>query len=457
MSKNPFINLPSVSEVLNEVPSEIKLHHRYLTKIIDQEIKSIRGRIRKDQTEFSRKEIIENILQQIWEFSVPSMKNVINGTGVVLHTGFGRAPQSGKLLRKIAKRLEGYVNLEFDLESGKRGERQDHVSFMLNALSGTDASLMVNNNAAAVLLALNTVAEGKEVIISRGQQVEIGGSFRIPDIIKKSGCSMKEVGTTNRTHLKDYEKAITKETGLLLWVHTSNYVVEGFTKDVSLQELVQLGKRKKIPVMADLGSGALIDWSEKDIPKELPVSDIVKTGVNFVTFSGDKLLGGPQAGIIVGKNTFVKKMYANPLYRAIRCDKVCIGMMEETLKMIYGDNLSKDNLTYTLLTSKPSTLMKRGEDIVSSLSKKTIRELKIQLVDSQVEAGSGSLPVKTIKSAALKFQPKSMKVSQLSQHFRLGYPPVVGYISGNAFYIDLKAILSKQIKQLSQRIEHIVK
>lgn len=405
----------------------------------------------------NRDEIVGVILEKIYSFSLPSMKNLINGTGVVLHTGFGRAPQSGRLLKKVAQRLEGYVNLEFDLDSGKRGERQDHVSFMLNTLSGTESSLVVNNNAAAVLLAMNSIADGKEVIVSRGQQVEIGGSFRIPDIIEKSNCTMKEVGTTNRTHLKDYEAAITPETGLLLWVHTSNYVIEGFTRDVPLNELVQLGKKKRIPVMADLGSGALIDFSTSELPKETPVMDIVKTGVDFVTFSGDKLLGGPQAGVIVGRKKFLKRMVSNPLYRTLRCDKFAVALMEETLRLHREMGISKENLTHALLTSKPALLMKRGQDILSKLQHKTIRHFNIQLIDSQVEAGSGSLPVKAIPSAALKFRPKTMKVTELSRWFRIGDPPIVGYISGNAFYIDLKAVLPKQMKILTQRIGQLEK
>jgi len=455
MNKNLLKHLPSVSEILNEIPSDICLHHQILMKIIDQEIDTIRKQVVKNHNEIKREEVVKIIISKIKQLSEPTMKNIINGTGVVLHTGFGRAPLPGKVLRRVAKRLDGYVNLEFDLDSGKRGERQDHISFMMSALCGTESSLMVNNNAAAVLLALNTIADGKEVVVSRGQQVEIGGSFRIPDIIKKSGCKLKEVGTTNRTHLKDYQNAISSETGLLLWVHTSNYVVEGFTKDVSLKELVQLGKENNIPVMADLGSGALTNLADNDLPKEIPVLDIVKTDVDFVTFSGDKLLGGPQAGIIVGNEKILKQMYLNPLYRTLRCDKMCVALMEETLRSLDGNKWKKDNLTHRLLISKRPLLMKRGQDILSSLPKKLVQKLRIKLVESQVEAGSGSLPTKVIDSVALKFQPKTVKITQLSQMLRLGDTPVIGYISGNAFFIDLKAVLPEQIKTLKQQIKDL--
>ncbi len=449
MTQNIYKNLPSVSEVLAEIPKEIQLHQRVLTTIIDGEIASFRQSIKLEKMTQSRPDIIRSIVNKIRRLLSPSMVSLINGTGVVLHTGFGRAPQSGKVLRRVAKRLEGFVNLEFDLETGKRGERQHHLELFLRALTGAESGIMVNNNAAAVLLSLNTIADGKEVVVSRGQQVEIGGSFRIPDIIAKSGCKMVEVGTTNRTHLADYESAITEKTGLLLWVHTSNYIVEGFTKEVSLKELVDLGKRKNIPVMADLGSGALIDLHAHGLPADVPVQEVVDANVDVVTFSGDKLLGGPQAGLIIGKSSYLKRIFANPIYRAVRCDKMCVALMEETLRMV------QDNLTHELLTTKVSTLRRRGERIIASLTKKRIRALNIQIIDSHVEAGSGSLPVEALPSIALKFQPKTQKVTDLSRAFRKGTPPVVGYISERAFYVDLKAVLPKQISQFITRIKAI--
>ena len=240
MSNDQLQQLPSVSEVLLEVKSDTQLHVNYITAIIQGEIRRYRQEAKAGQLKLKRKEIVQSILDKIESCAQPSMKNIINGTGVVLHTGFGRAPLSKKVIANAAKKLEGYVNLEFDLDSGKRGERQDHINEMVSAMCGSEKSLIVNNNAAAVLIALNTFAEGKDVIISRGQEVEIGGSFRIPDVVRKSHCNLVEVGTTNRTHLKDYEKAITKNTGAILWAHTSNYVVKGFTKEVSLTELAEL-------------------------------------------------------------------------------------------------------------------------------------------------------------------------------------------------------------------------
>ena len=456
MSQNQLKQLPSVSEVLLEVNKDIKLHNDYITKIITTEISQYRTDAKAGKLKINRKKIVDSILGEIDRLAEPSMKNIINGTGVVLHTGFGRAPISKKVISNATKKLEGYVNLELDLNSGKRGERQDHINNLLSAICGSESSLMVNNNAAAVLIALNTCAEGKEVIVSRGQEVEIGGSFRIPDVVRKSYCNLVEVGTTNRTHLKDYEKAITKNTGTILWAHTSNYVVQGFTKEVSLTELAELAKKKRIPLVADLGSGALADMAKMGLPPEELVEEVVKTGADIITFSGDKLLGGPQSGLIVGKKKFVNKIHKNPLYRTYRCDKWTIVLMEETLRTYASDEkVSGDNLSLKLLTTSQNTLLKRGEKMLTDIPKKKIKDLGISLVESKVEAGSGSLPVETIPSAALQFKPNAMSVSKLAKAFRTGNIPVVGYTKGNTFYIDLKAVLPNQVSRLIQVIQDV--
>jgi L-seryl-tRNA(Ser) seleniumtransferase len=456
MSNDQLQQLPSVSEVLLEVKSDTQLHVNYITAIIQGEIGRYRQEAKAGQLKLKRSEIVQSILDKIESCAQPSMKNIINGTGVVLHTGFGRAPLSKKVIANAAKKLEGYVNLEFDLDSGKRGERQDHINDMLSTMFGSEKSLIVNNNAAAVLIALNTFAEGKDVIISRGQEVEIGGLFRIPDVVRKSHCNLVEVGTTNRTHLKDYEKAITKKTGAILWAQTSNYVVKGFTKEVSLTELSALAKKKRVPLVADLGSGALVDMEKMGLPPEELVADVVKIGADVITFSGDKLLGGPQSGLIVGKKKFVNAIHKNPLYRTYRCDKWTIALMEETLRTYSSDEkVSGDNLSLKLLTTSRNTLLKRGEKILAVMPKKKIKDLGISLVESKVEAGSGSLPVETIPSAALQFKPKKMSVSALARAFRTGSQPVVGYTKGNIFYIDLKAVLPKQVSSLIQAIQEV--
>ncbi len=453
--KTTLKDCPSVHQVLLELNGNMLLHEDYIKYIINSELTKIRANIRKGKLSKTKRELLSHIASQVLLQSASKLVNVINGTGIVLHTGFGRAPFRGKQLKDLADRLDGYVNLEFDLESGNRGDRQTLIHEQLSSMCGADAGMVVNNNAAAVFLALNEMAQGGEVICSRGQMVEIGGSFRIPDIIEKSGAILKEVGTTNRTHLKDYEKAISNKTKLILWVHTSNYVVKGFTKEVSLSDLVILGKKHKIPVMADLGSGALLDMNLLGLADEIPVKSIVNSGPDIISFSGDKLLGGPQSGIMVGRKKWVNACKKNPLYRVLRCDKVTIGLLEETLRSYRSQSFSKDNLSLTMLTTSRKVLKTRGQKVLDSLQKKTIKDLGILLVDSEVEAGSGSLPDDKIESASLSFLPKNGKVKDLAKAFRCGSIPVVGYIQKNTFYIDLKSVLPNQIKRLSTAIQEV--
>ena len=367
--KTTLKDCPSVHQVLLELNGNILLHEDYIKYIINSELTKIRANIRKGKLSKTKGELLSHIAFQVLLQSAPQLVNVINGTGIVLHTGFGRAPFRGKQLKDLADRLDGYVNLELDLESGNRGDRQTLIQEQLSSMCGAEAGMVVNNNAAAVFLALNEMAEGGEVICSRGQMVEIGGSFRIPDIIEKSGAILKEVGTTNRTHLKDYEKAISNKTKLILWVHTSNYVVKGFTKEVSLSDLVIFGKKHKIPVMADLGSGALLDMNLLGLADEIPVKSIVSSGPDIISFSGDKLLGGPQSGLMVGRKKWVNACKKNPLYRVLRCDKVTIGLLEETLRSYRSQSFSKDNLSLTMLTTSRKILKTRGQKVLDSLQK----------------------------------------------------------------------------------------
>ncbi len=448
-------DLPSVHQVLLEVNSSIEIHEDYLKFIINKVLNQIRGAIKTGSIQKTKDELFKQIVTKVWIESAPRLVNVINGTGIVLHTGFGRAPFDGKKIKRIAQRLDGYVNLEYDLVSGNRGERQSHIQEQLSALCGSESAIMVNNNAAAVLLSLNTITEGGEVICSRGQLVEIGGSFRIPDIITKSGAILKGVGTTNRTHLKDYEKAISKRTKLILWVHTSNYVVKGFTKEVSLADLASLGRKHKIPVLADLGSGALLNMTKLGLADEIPVKSIVNSGPDITTFSGDKLLGGPQSGLIVGKKKWISAFQKNPLYRVLRCDKITIGLMEETLRSYRSDSFTKDNFSLKMLTTSRKVLRTRAKKVFNGLKTKTIRNLGITIVESFVEAGSGSLPEKNIASMALQFKPKSRIVTELAAAFRCGSIPVVGYITADNYYIDLKAVLPVQIRKLTVAISEV--
>ena len=455
MAQNQTKNLPSVSEVLLKANKYKSINRRYLSYIIKNELKIFRGLAMKGNLMQSRSKIIQEVLSVIDQLSTSSIQSVINGTGIVLHTGLGRAPVDKTVAKEIADRLSGYINLEFDLESGKRGDRQNHIEGLLSALTGAQSGMVVNNNAAAVFLALNELSEGKEVIIARGQQVEIGGSFRIPDVIKKSGCIIKEVGSTNRCHFRDYENAISKNTGLILWVHTSNYVIKGFTKEVGLNELVKLGKKKRIPVMADLGCGEIVDLTDKGIPASTMITDIVKTGTGIITFSGDKLLGGPQAGLIIGNKTLVNRLKKNPIARTVRCDKWTLAFLDEALRSFGNNGPSKHNLANMLLMSTVKSMKSRGKRILSQLSKKSIKNLGISLVESEVEVGSGSLPLERLDSMALKFNPKNISPTKLARMFRTASVPVVGYINENKFFIDLKALIPGQEKDLVEVINNL--
>jgi L-seryl-tRNA(Ser) seleniumtransferase len=448
--------LPSVSQVIHEINDSITLHNRYLKDIINSEIKLYRKLAQANELNYTRREIIKRIIQEVERLDQSSIKNIINGTGIVLHTGFGRAPISKKIIQRVATKLHGYINLEFDLLEGKRGYRQNHLSRMSNAIFGSQSSLLVNNNASAVLLSLNSLAEGKDVIVSRGQEVEIGGSFRIPDIIQKSHAKLIEVGTTNRTHLFDYEKAISSSTGVILWAHTSNYVVKGFTKEVSLKDLALLSKKKRIPLVVDLGSGTIISTDNYNLPMEKNIQEISNTGADIITFSGDKLIGGPQCGFIIGKKRYINKISQNPLHRTYRCDKWTIAFMEETLKTFLSEEkFDSNNLSLKLLTTSRRELIVRGKRIIENIPNNKVKVLGLTLEESLVEAGSGSLPLKSIPSAVLKFRPKEISVSSLAKAFRLGKQPVVGYTKRNIFYIDLKAVLPSQISQLIASIKQV--
>ena len=455
MKKTNLKDLPSVNKVLIELNDSVSVHGDFLKNLINRAINKYRNKIKNNELSMSPSELLSNITEMVIKDSSRSLVNIINGTGIVLHTGFGRAPFDSKLLKSIAKRLDGYVNLEFDLDSGNRGDRQSHVRDHLSSICGSESSLCVNNNAASVMLSINEMAFGGEVIVSRGQLVEIGGSFRIPDIIKKSGAILREVGTTNRTHFSDYKKAVSKKTKLILWVHTSNYVVKGFTRSVPLSDLVQLGRSKNIPVMVDWGSGAILDMKSLGLANEMPIRTIMSDKPDILTFSGDKLIGGPQSGIIIGKEKWINAMQKNPLYRVMRSDKITLGLLEEILRSYRSNYFTKDNLSLRMLTTKRSTLVNRGKKVIQGLTKKKIKDFNIVLENSKVEAGSGSLPENPIESIALSFSHKNISPNELARKFRSGRIPVVGYIKSNKFIIDLKAILPNQLLKLKTAIKEI--
>jgi L-seryl-tRNA(Ser) seleniumtransferase len=346
-----------------------------------------------------------------------------------------------------------YSNLEFDLESGKRGSRYSLVEETLCELTGAEAAMVVNNNAAAVLLVLDTLAKGTEVIVSRGQLVEIGGSFRIPDVMAKSGADLIEVGATNRTHVRDYEQAVTERTSMLLRVHTSNFRIIGFTAEVSPEELVAIAKKHALVTMEDLGSGSLIDLSRYGLMREPTVQEVVKAGIDVVTFSGDKLLGGPQAGIIVGRKEVVDRIKKNPLTRALRIDKFTLASLEAILRYYYDTNSALENIpTLKMLTEKPAVLKKRAQKLFKRLHAKVSKVCNVELTSTYSRVGGGAMPECNLDSWAVVLQPVRISLSSLEKAFRQLPLPIIGRVEDEKFLLDARTIQEDEIPVLCDQI-----
>ncbi|MDR3629365.1 MAG: L-seryl-tRNA(Sec) selenium transferase [Desulfocapsaceae bacterium] len=453
--KDLLKNLPKVDECIgvltvkfnNTVP--IKLIKRAVQECIETE----RQHILNDTGNYQQKS--DDDWQALFQAALqkrlqPNLRRVINGTGVVVHTNLGRSLLSADATLALAQAASHYTNLEFNLETGKRGSRYSLVENIICELTGAEAALVVNNNAAAVLLVLETLANGKEAIVSRGQLVEIGGSFRIPDVMKKSGVRLVEVGATNRTHLSDYETAISEETALLLKVHTSNFRMIGFTSEVPLADLVDLGRQRGILVMEDLGSGCLIDLSAYHLPKEPTVQEVISAGVDVVTFSGDKLLGGPQAGIIAGKREVIDKIKNNPLNRALRIDKFTLASLENIMRNYYDTNLAIQNIpTLTMLTVSPRLIKGKGRKLLRRLKTKLAPDCQVQLIPTVSRVGGGAMPEYSLPSWAIELQPEKISLNVLEKEFRRLTPPVIGRIENEGFLLDLRTIQEDEVIELA--------
>ena len=370
------------------------------------------------------------------------IKAVHNLTGTVLHTNLGRALWSEAAQQAALSAMQKNVSLEYDLDEGKRSHRDNYISELLCKLTGAEAACIVNNNAAAVLLMLATFAQGKEVIISRGELIEIGGAFRIPDIMEQAGCNLVEVGTTNRTHLKDYRNAITENTAFLMKVHSSNYQICGFTSSVSEEELAELGREMNVPVVTDLGSGALVDLSQYGLPKEPTVQEKVAQGVDLVSFSGDKLLGGVQAGIIVGKKVWIDELQAHPLKRVLRCDKVILSALEATLRQyLLPEKLPETLPTLNLLTQSVDLLKIRAEELKEVLGKRLNSRYILQVEPSLAQIGSGALPTEKLPSVAVTIESeKQSDLLALEQQFKQLPTPIIGRFADKKFWLDLRSV-----------------
>jgi L-seryl-tRNA(Ser) seleniumtransferase len=458
--------LPGIDRILETTKTEAffeKIPPSVLVNAIRATIENQRRRILESDPNFSEDNLSEaGILEEV-KYSVAramsfNLRRVINATGVVVHTNLGRsllAPETEKNLALIAGR---YSNLEYNLTVGRRGSRYRSVEDILCEISGADAAMAVNNNAGAVLLCLETIAKNKTVIVSRGELVEIGGSFRIPDVMAKSGAILKEVGTTNRTHLRDYETAIEDSTGLLLKVHRSNYSVVGFTAEVSLQQLVELGAKYSIPVMEDLGSGTFIDFSKYGLMKEPTVQESVATGADVITFSGDKLLGGPQAGIIVGKTKIIDEIKKNPLTRALRIDKLTLSGLESTLRL-YRDEAKaiKTIPTLRMLTLTSKEIEKTAKRLADSLGTIGDPRLSVQLLRRSSKAGGGALPLLNLPTYCVSINIQGISANTLERYLRGNDPPIIGRIEEDNFIIDLRTIQEEEISIIEAAFTSILK
>jgi len=373
------------------------------------------------------------------------LRRLVNATGVILHTNLGRAPLCPEALDRILEVGRGYSNLEFNLARGERGLRYDHVSRLICVLAGAEDALIVNNNAAAVLLVLNTLAENKEAIVSRGELIEIGGEFRIPDVMTKSNSILREVGTTNRTRLADYEKAIGPNTGVILKVHTSNYRIVGFTEEAELTPLVALGKQHNIPVFDDLGSGCLIDLEPFGLTHEPTVREVLASEVDVVTFSGDKLLGGPQAGIIVGKKDLLARVKKNPLNRALRIDKFTLAALEATLMhYLAGANAAVQLRSLKALTEPLSDVKKRARKLASRLNKADIPGLTFEIREDAAAAGGGSLPTQVIPSVVVAVKHATIPSGRMESKLRQVTTPVIVRVNENEILLDLRTVAEEE-------------
>lgn len=383
----------------------------------------------------------------------PSLQTVVNGTGVVVHTNLGRSPLADEAEEAILNVSSRYSNLEFDLQTGERGTRYAHVEGLICELTGAEAALVVNNNAAAVILALSTMAQGREVIVSRGELVEIGGSFRIPDVMRQSGAQLVEVGTTNRTHIRDYLVAITEATALLLKVHTSNFAVVGFTAEVSVADMSSLGRESGIPVMLDAGSGCLMDLSPYGISGEPTVSQYLAAGADVVTFSGDKLLGGPQAGLIAGKRQFIEAMKRHPLLRALRMDKLSLASLEATLRLYRDPRRALVSIpTLRMLTMTAGDLDHRADVIVRRLRRSLPDTVTLVKHRGESSAGGGSFPLLQLPTTLVEVVVAGHSPLQIEAALRRTMVPVIGRIHHDRYLLDVRTILDRDLPTLSQSL-----
>jgi L-seryl-tRNA(Ser) seleniumtransferase len=450
--------LPAVDEVLRwpELATAARLPHRLRVAVVRRTIDAARHAIQAGAAAPSREEWVARLAAALERAARPSLRPVVNGTGVVLHTNLGRAPLPAHALDQIVRVAAGYSNLEYDLDTGRRGSRQDHVAELLCELTGAQAALVVNNNAAAVLLMLDSLASGGEVVVSRGELVEIGGSFRIPDVLAKSGARMVEVGTTNKTHMRDYVRATREATVAYLKVHQSNFQQIGFTQQVAVADLAPLARERGLLLLEDLGSGSLYPLAELGLAPEPTVQEALQGGADVVTFSGDKLLGGPQAGIAVGRREPIERMLTNPLARALRIDKLTLAALEVVLRdYLTPADLPRHNPTLAMLQVDLTTLSRRADRLLRRLRHGCSPPFAFAKRRMASQVGGGAQAGVALPSAAVAILHPALNAAALDARLRDGMPSVVGRIHNGELLIDVRCLRPNDPREIVQRLQHI--
>lgn len=450
-------NLPSVNEVVNSdvcKPLHERAPRKLVVEAIRRSIERYRERIKMGEVKSapSLEDIVEHAKHLLRFELMPTMPRVINATGIIVHTGLGRSLLCEDAIKRVVEVSSHACALEVDEISGERSFRDLRVEKLLCAITGAEAATVVNNNAAAVMLMLNTFAEGKEVIVSRGELVEIGGGFRMPEVMMKSGARLIEVGTTNKTRLSDYETAISENTAMLLKVHQSNFRMVGFTEQVPLKELVKLGRRYGLLVVEDLGSGALVDVSRAGIEKEPTVQESVRDGADLVSFSGDKLLGGPQSGIIVGRKELIEKLRKNPLYRAFRCDKLTFAALEATLLCYFDEEGAWEKIpTLRQIAQSESEIKRRAQKLIGILTKLGMPREAVSIERSNSQVGGGALPEQLLPTWCVVIKPKEGdSAEELARRLRLCVPAVFSRIQMDAVWLDMRTVAPKEVDELAR-------
>lgn len=452
--ENPFRNLPSVNDLL-ETPVLKKVVDTVSHNVVVDNVRSfldeMRTKIKDKKEEYNvptASELASTIADWISTQDDPPLQPVINGTGVILHTGLGRAPIAEEAIQAISEVSCGYASVEVSLKTGKRSQRIEAVEKLLCELTGAEAAAITNNNAAATMLTLAAIAAGQEVIVSRGELIEIGGSYRLPDVMSSSGATLKEVGTTNKTRAGDYESAVGEQTAALMKVHTSNYIVCGFTEAASIEELVSIGRRKDVCVIDDVGSGALIDFSKYGLNDEPSIRQSVDAGADLVLFSGDKLIGGPQCGIIVGKKKYVDRISKHPMMRAMRVDKMTLAALAATLRLYRNLETAEAQIPLLqMLSTSIENLRNRAERILPRVEAFDWIE-KVTLVEERSMLGGGSIPTQSVPTICLQLVAKSSSAQQVADGLRQSATPIFGRVQNDVYHLDLRTILPQQDRKL---------